>query len=207
MYIPKAFEVQDKDKLAEFIKANSFGILFSNNGSVSTATHLPLLFDKNTGKNGYLYGHMAKANPHWKETGKEVLVVFHGPHSYISPTWYEDPNTVPTWNYVAVHVYGDFIVVDDKESARKIIENTVDFYESSMPNPWQVDVTDEYMEGLMRGIVCFKIEVKRIEGKWKLNQNHPVERQEKVVQTLRKSKDQNALGIADLMERNINQKR
>jgi transcriptional regulator len=202
MYIPKAFEVQDKDKLAEFIKANSFGILFSNNGSLSTATHLPLLFDQNAGKNGYLYGHMAKANPQWKETSKEVLVVFHGPHSYISPTWYEESNTVPTWNYVAVHAYGSFTVIEDKESTKKIMEDTVNYYEASMPNPWKADFSDDYVKALMKGIVCFKIEVSKLEGKWKLNQNHPVQRQELVVQALRKSNDQNALGIADLMEKN-----
>jgi transcriptional regulator len=202
MYIPKAFEVQDKDRLAEFIKVNSFGILFSNNGSLSTATHLPLLFDENTGKNGYLYGHMAKANPHWKEIDREVLVVFHGPHSYISPTWYEDANTVPTWNYVAVHAYGNFTIVEDKENIKKLMEDTVNYYESSMPNPWKADFTDDYVKGLMKGIVCFKIEVNKLEGKWKLNQNHPVDRQQRVVQALRKSSDQNALGIADLMEKN-----
>jgi transcriptional regulator len=207
MYIPKAFKVEERDKLVEFIKGNSFGILFSNNGSLPMATHLPLLFDEDAGENGYLFGHMARANPHWKETSDEVMVVFHGPHSYISPTWYEDPNTVPTWNYVAVHAYGDFIVVEDKEGTKKIIEDTVNFYESSMPKPWKADFTEEYIEGLMKGIVCFSIKVNKLEGKWKLNQNHPVDRQRKVVQALRKNNDQNTLGIANLMEMNINQKR
>jgi transcriptional regulator len=202
MYIPKAFEVNDKQKLEEFIKANSFGILFSTNGSLPMATHLPLLFDENEGKNGCLYGHMAKANPHWRETSKEVFVVFHGPHSYISPTWYGDPNTVPTWNYVAVHAYGSFNVIEDKESTKKIMEDTVNYYEASMPNPWKADFSDDYVQGLMKGIVCFKIEVTKLEGKWKLNQNHSVEKQQRVVQALRKSNDQNALGIADLMEKN-----
>lgn len=204
MYIPKSFEVNDRQILFNFIRNNSFGILFSRTEPGSFATHLPFLLEETTDR-GCLLAHMAKANPHWKELQhEEVLVVFNGPHAYISPTWYGEKNTVPTWNYVAVHVYGEFELIEDQESLKSIIEKTVQFYESSMPNPWQADFHDEFTDQLMKAIVGFKIRITKIEGKWKLSQNHSIERQQNVIRSLRQIQEYDSQKIADLMEQNVN---
>lgn len=108
MYVPTSFREDHPEKLHEFIKSYSFGTLFSDTEGGLQASHLPFLLDEKMGTQGVLAGHMAKANSHWQSlSGQEVLVVFQGPHVYISPAWYEEPETVPTWNYVAVHVYGN----------------------------------------------------------------------------------------------------
>lgn len=204
MYIPKAFQVSDKPKLYDFIKSNSFGILFSQIESGPFATHLPFLIDENSGEGGVLISHIAKANPHWKNlNNEEVLVVFSGPHTYISPTWYNEKNTVPTWNYVAVHVYGTVRILDEKEEMVELMKKTVDFYEASMPNPWNTQFDNDFIEGLMRGIVGFEISINKIEGKWKLNQNHSIERQQNVVNGLKTSNKYNSIEIASIMEENI----
>jgi transcriptional regulator len=204
MYIPKAFEVNDKTKLVNFIRDNSFGILFSQEESGPLATHLPFLMDAKTGENGVLIGHMAKQNPHWnKLNGKEVLVVFPGPHAYISASWYNEPNTVPTWNYVAVHVYGTVRIIEKNEERVERMEKMVNFYESSMPTPWNAQFNDEFIDRLMNGIVVFEISINKMEGKWKLSQNHSIERQQNVINGLKASNKYDSATIAKMMERNI----
>jgi transcriptional regulator len=204
VYIPKAFEVNDKTKLYNFIKKNSFGILFSQEENGPFATHLPFLIDEKKGEPDVLIGHMAKPNPHWKNLdNKEVLVVFSGPHAYISPTWYNEDNTVPTWNYVAVHIYGTFKIINKKDELVDLMEKTVHFYESSMPNPWKAPFDTNFIDGLMSGIVGFEISINKMEGKWKLNQNHSNKRQENLVKGLRSSNQYNSEEIANIMEENI----
>ncbi|MGG5255351.1 FMN-binding negative transcriptional regulator [Neobacillus sp. SM06] len=206
MYIPKAFEVTDKKKLVNFIQNHSFGILFSETGDGPFATHLPFLFDETKGENGVLIGHMAKPNLHWgKLDKKEVLIVFSGPHAYISPAWYNETNTVPTWNYVAVHVFGEFHLIENKQEMQSIIEKTVDFYESPMPNPWEANLDDKFIDGLMNGIVGFEINIKKIEGKWKLNQNHSRQRQQNVINGLKTRDEYDSQEIALLMEQNLHE--
>lgn len=201
MYIPKAFEMNDRPTLVEFIKKNSFGILFSHTENGPFATHLPFLMIDDKGEHGVLLGHMAKPNPHWRDlNNKEVLVVFQGSHAYISPSYYKEANTVPTWNYVTAHVYGDFKVIDDKQGMKNILEKTVDLYESGMPNPYKSEFGNLFMDGLMNGIVCFEITIKRIEGKWKLSQNHSPQRQQNVIYELNRSHDDHSKEIAKLME-------
>lgn len=203
MYIPKYFAETDPEKLVDFIQANSFGILFSQRNGQAFATHVPFLVQQEAGSNGWLRGHMAKANPHWRELEGEVLVVFPGPHVYISPAWYEEEKVVPTWNYLAVHVYGQISVIHDEECLLQIVRDTVSFYEADRPAPWRLDTSSEYVHKMLKGIVGFKIEITRLEGKWKLSQNHPVTRQEKVVKALRQLPGQNSGEIADLMEGNL----
>lgn len=206
MYTPKAFEVTDRQTINDFIRKNSFGILFSHTGSQPTATHLPFLLEEEGAGHGLLLGHMAKANPQWREAdNQEVLVVFQGPHTYISPTWYNEANTVPTWNYVAVHAHGKFKVINDKHRAQVIIESTVNFYESAMPIPWSVDLSNTFMDGLMGAIVAFEITIRRVEGKWKLSQNHSLERRNKVIAALEDHSKENSAQIAKLMRRTMDQ--
>ncbi|MBP1996945.1 FMN-binding negative transcriptional regulator [Paenibacillus eucommiae] len=201
MYIPKSFEVKETDAIYDFIENNSFAILFSQKGDNPLATHLPLLLDRDE---GCLYGHMAKANTHWENIESEVLVVFSGPHSYISPSWYETPHSVPTWNYVAVHVNGNLESIEDNKSLMKILDDSVSYFESGKPNPWNTSKADiNFISNLSKGIVGFKIQITKIEGIWKLSQNHSKVRQEGVITALELRGDDNSKQIAKLMRGNV----
>lgn len=201
MYIPAAFQETDPEKLFDLIQQYSFGLLVSEFDGEPFASHLPILLDRSFAPQGCLIGHMARANPQWKQAdGQTVLAVFSGPHAYISPEWYESDNVVPTWNYAAVHVYGTFQLINDRDKLLQIVADYVDFYEATMPQPWKFDRAGEYSQKLAQAIVGFRIEVSRIEGKWKFNQNQPLERQQKVIQRLSASLDQTDQAVAALMQ-------
>ncbi|WCK55077.1 FMN-binding negative transcriptional regulator [Aneurinibacillus sp. Ricciae_BoGa-3] len=203
MYIPSSFEVTEKEAIYDFMEKHSFAIVFSQKDNTPFATHLPLLLDR---KEECLYGHMAKANPHWKEITNEILVVFNGAHTYISPSWYETNQAVPTWNYVAVHAYGKLELVEDNNQLAKILAESVNRYESSMPNPWNMDLVDpSFIDNLSKAVVGFKIQITKLEGKWKLSQNHSKERQERVINALELQGDENSKQIAQLMKMNLEQ--
>jgi len=203
MYIPAAFAEQDLNRLYEFIEQHSFGLLVSQVDAAPFATHLPFLLDRAAGPHGALIGHVARANPQWREAGGQtVLAIFSGPHAYISPTWYEAEQVVPTWNYVAVHAYGRIQIIEDEGALLKIVQETVRFYESVMPRPWSFDGSGTFAERMLAQIVGFRIEIDKIEGKWKLNQNQPVERRQKVVQALQQGHgDENAEAVAAMMRK------
>ena len=130
MYIPTAFAETDAKKLHDFIAANSFGLLISTHQGEPFATHLPFLLERDAGPHGALAGHVARANPHWRDLdGQNVLAVFSGPHAYVSPSWYESDGVVPTWNYVAVHAYGVCRLVDDVDGLTRILKASVATYE------------------------------------------------------------------------------
>lgn len=207
MYLPKHYAVTDRQQLHDFIKGNGFGILFSGNGPEPVASHLPFILDESAGEQGTLLSHMAGANRQWRHAdGQQVLTVFQGPHTYVSPTWYQDPETVPTWNYVAVHVYGILKVVQDQERIQNILARITDYYEASLPQPWQAEFTSEYAQQMVKRIVAFEIEIDKMQGKWKLNQNHPEERRRRVVDVLKTMPDDNSRGIVTLMEPSLESK-
>jgi transcriptional regulator len=165
---------------------------------------LPFLLDRSAGSNGSLVGHLARANPQWEQLeGKTVLAVFSGAHAYISPTWYEAENVVPTWNYAAVHVYGKLRLIQDEPTLMNIVRAFVQHYEGNMPKPWSFDDSSSFAKKLIAQIVGFRIEIERIEGKWKLNQNHPVQRRKKVISALRQQGGANAEAVAEMMEKTI----
>jgi transcriptional regulator len=200
MYTPAHFNESDPATLFTLIERYSFATLISNTGTEPFASHLPLLVDRNAGRHGTLIGHMARANPQWQHTDNQtVLAIFAGPHAYISPTWYESANVVPTWNYAAIHVYGTFRAIHDDQQLLKIVHDTVNLYEAAMPTPWKMDTGSDFNQKLVKAIVGFNIQITRIEGKLKLNQNHTPDRRETVIRALEKSPDQNAREIADLM--------
>lgn len=200
MYIPPAFAETNQNTLHDFIEQNSFGLLVSQFEGAPFATHLPFLLERTVGPHGSLIGHVARANPQWREvSGQTVLSIFTGPHAYISPTWYEAEQVVPTWNYTAVHAYGPIRIVEDKKSLLETVRAMVCYYEQAMPRPWTFDPTSTFIERLLTQIVGFRIEIEKIEGKWKLNQNHPAERRRKVEQALHAQRDESAQGVAALM--------
>ena len=198
MYVPPHFQQSDEAKLFDFIASHSFGLLVSRVAGELFATHLPLLSNKAAPPRGQIWGHMARSNPQWQDlAGQSVLTVFSGPHAYISPTWYEADNVVPTWNYVAVHAYGTCELTNDETTSR-IVEDYVATYERSQPKPWTIDAASPFFGKLVQMVVGFRINITRLEGKWKLGQNHPAERREKVVRRLTESDDLNAQAIARL---------
>ncbi|KKB39006.1 FMN-binding negative transcriptional regulator [Bacillus thermotolerans] len=205
MYIPKHFQLNDEEMINEFIEQYSFATLFSQHNGEPYATHLPLTFNKDEHA---LYGHFARPNEQWRDTGnQQVLAVFHGPHCYISPSWYETPVAVPTWNYVSVHVYGRLERIEDQEIIVNSLHEMVNKYEKANSSYQLNEVDAKFMEGMTKAIVAFKINITKIEAKAKLSQNHPVERQELVIQQLESSSEQNDLQIASLMKKNLEKSR
>lgn len=208
MYVPSAFQVTDAVRLAKFMTEHSFATVVTQLEGLPFASHLPLLYDPAVGQQGTLFGHMARANPQWQGAvnqpeGSPALAIFNGPHTYISPTWYADPNTVPTWNYVAVHATGKLKLIDDPQSMLQLLTKTVNIYEAALPQPWRIEDQDAmFIEKLLAGIVGFQITVERLEGKWKLNQNQSVERRERVIETLSQSTRHDDQEIAKLMRGN-----
>lgn len=199
MYIPKYFAIQDEEMKYETIEQNSFATLFSQHNGEPYATHLPLVLNRETLT---LYGHFARPNAQWKDSeNQQVLAIFQGPHSYISPSWYETNKAVPTWNYVAVHVYGELEVVEDKQELLNSLQDLVHKYEDAQSTYSLDDVDPDYMAGLSKGIVGFKIKINKIEGKAKLSQNHSIERRNLVVEKLEKVGSEGSKRIAELMRK------
>jgi transcriptional regulator len=200
MYIPHHFAEPDFEKLHEAIEHYSFATLVSSAAGQMSASHLPLLLDRTSGENGTLVGHMARANLQWRDAaGQEVLAIFSGPHVYISPQWYEAKEVVPTWNYVAVHAYGCFQLMEDEADLEKLLARMVQTYEASQPRPWTINEPAEFVQRLLRQIVGFRIPITRLEGKWKLNQNRPTDQRQKVIAALSTRNDENSQSIAQLM--------
>ncbi len=164
MYTPKHFEVTDPEVVFDFIQKNAFGQLISSVESRPFATHVPFLrADDRT----VLTTHLAKQNPQLEEIeGQEVLIIFFGPHAYISPQWFNSPG-VPTWNYQAVHVHGKCATFKEPERLKALVETLTNQYEKEFEQPWQ----PEYNEKLLQAIVGVEIQITGIQGKFKLSQN------------------------------------
>lgn len=201
MYIPSAFKIEDGERLRAFIEANAFATVISESSNRLFASHLPLLLEGKPDGGAFLSGHLALANPQSRdfETGKEVLCVFQGPHSYISPAWYQTSPAVPTWNYAAVHVYGRPSLITDQTRLAAVLDETIRRYEGGNAEAYQVSLPPEYRAKMMKGIVGFQITISRIEGKFKLGQNRSPEDVASVYEQLRASSSPDARGLADFM--------
>jgi transcriptional regulator len=206
MYIPASFQMSDPSELHAFMREQSFALLVTQGKAGMVASHLPLLLNADAGPHGMLFGHMARANPQWRDVEGEALAIFTGPHVYVSPTWYESPGTVPTWNYVAVHAYGELRLVEDRDGLHDILSRSVAVYEGGMPEPWSFNASDPDIDKMLKSIVGFRIEISRLEGKAKLNQNHSEERCRKVIRALAAQTDENSRAIAKLMTSALNGK-
>jgi transcriptional regulator len=202
MYIPAAFREDRLEVLHAHIRDNSFGTLVSLVNGELCATHMPFLLDQTRGPNGTLMGHMARANPHWRgfASGVESLVIFHGPHAYISPSWYVAEQSVPTWNYTVVHAYGTPSLMDDAPRVRELLERTVRTFEGDRQDAWSTErVAESYIASMARGIVAFELPIARLEGKRKLGQNRAAADVQGAVEGLRGQADTVSLAVAELM--------
>lgn len=180
MYRPAAFRQDDLAQLHAQIAASGLALLTSAGPAGLQATHLPLLLVPEEGEFGTLYGHFARANPHWPAlAGQEALAVFSGPDAYVHPGWYpgkaEHGQGVPTWNYIAVHAWGPVETFDDPDRLRELLARLTARHEAGRPKPWSLDEAPaEYIERQLRAIVGFALPIHRLEGQWKLSQNRQV---------------------------------
>ena len=201
MYVPEAFRESDPTKLFNFIEANSFGLLVSQVDGKPFASHLPFLLDRPASPHGRLLGHLAAANPQGQQAdGQTVLVIFSGPHAYISPTWYNHVN-VPTWNYQSVHLYGKPRIITDYEEAYRLLKRLVDRYESN--SPYQLEsLPKDFVEKEIKGIVAFQIDVTKLEANYKLSQNRKDADYANIILQLERRTDDLSHGVADAMRQN-----
>ena len=199
MYISKLYREEDRAKILDFLKKNEFATLVTYDGAKPTASHL--LFEvTEEGESLFLNGHMSRANPLWKsfEKNVEVLVIFQGPHTYISPTWYNHIN-VPTWNYQAVHLYGSPRVVDGDEYYA-ILSRLIARYEGRTSYRME-NLPQDFVEKQMNGTVGFQVEVTRIEANYKLSQNRDDEDCHNIIKRLNQREDEMSHAVAEAMKR------
>lgn len=173
MYVPSSFDVSDGRILESFISRYGFATLITSSSAGLIASHIPITLRKR-GDANYLIGHVARANHQWHAfDGKtEALAIFHGPHAYVSPTWYATSPAVPTWNYAVVHVYGKPVASEERDFAKAALVDLVAKYENARRNPWRVEsIAPDLFDKLAGAIVAFEMPVERIEGNFKLGQN------------------------------------
>jgi transcriptional regulator len=200
MYIPPYYREEDEGKLLSFMQAHNFANLVSSVNNLPMATHLPFVIEKRNEKI-FLVSHMAKANSQWQSfTNNSVLIIFQGPHAYISPSNYEKQQNVPTWNYIAVHAYGIPRIIDDPKDVWNLMERTIHNFETKFIEQWK-NLSPEYVNGMLKAIVAFEIEVTKLEGKFKLSQNKTKNEQQNIISSFEKSDDSTQREIAEEMKK------
>lgn len=206
MFIPKYFKVTDYDEIIDFVNENSFGTLVTIKDRKPIATHIPLELSK-VGDDYYITGHMAYGNPQWRtfDTGEEVLIMFQGPHAYISSSWYEHEN-VPTWNYQSVHVYGNASIME-KEELIQDLTSLLEKYEKHRKNPilWD-NLSPQFLETQLKGIVGFKIKISEMQAAYKLSQNRNDEDYQNIIAQLQSEPNLHSQHMAEVMKKKVENK-
>jgi transcriptional regulator len=200
MYTPKHFVNNNTDEVKDFIKKNAFGILVSQSAGKILATHIPLELSDDGTK---LTGHLSRGNAQWKnfQSEEEVLAIFSGPHTYISPSWYNHEN-VPTWNYTAAHVYGTITIIDGDQLYNSL-KHLVDKYEKHSAKPVTMEsLSPDYVKRAMLGIVGFEISITKMEASFKLSQNRDEVNYNNIIHELEKREDDQSSQVAKAMKRN-----
>ncbi len=207
MYVPKSFQVQNEALMFDLMRKFNFALLVTTgDDGLPFATSIPFLIHE---KSRTIESHVAKANPQWQhfKMGKEVLVIFQGEHTYVSPHWYKTAPRVPTWNYVTVHAYATAKIIEDETKILTQLNGLVRNHEAHQEKPWDTSgLTPEYMQGMMRGLVAFELNITRLEGKFKLGQNGPLQDMLSAASHLEQSNDQNARTIGRMMREHAEEK-
>jgi transcriptional regulator len=200
MYVPKAFAVDDLPQLQDFMEEFNFATVVTQRDGELTASHIPFLLDRNAGPYGVLRAHVAIRNPQLEDfrSGSRALVIFQGPHTYVSPSWYVKRENVPTWNYTVVHAYGVPEILD-REAMVALLKGLVGKHESSFAQPWDFDPDDSFMQKQMPEIAGFEIKIEKLQGKFKLNQNRTAADRAGVIEALSASEDPLQQAVARLM--------
>jgi transcriptional regulator len=205
MYIPPAFQEDDIASVHAAIRAARLATLITATKEGMIGTPLPMILDATEGPHGTLYGHVARANPQWKLAPVgNAMAVFMGPDAYVTPSWYatkrETGKVVPTWNYIAVHVYGPVEFFEDASRLRDIVTRLTNLHETPRAEPWAVtDAPEEFIKSQLRGIVGLRMPITRIDGKRKMSQNRSAEDRAGVVDGLAASDDATDRAVADLI--------
>ena len=198
MYIPKNFLITNRQEAFSFMQRYSFATIVTTNDNIPTATHLPFLVTKRDDQI-ILSSHFAKANPQWPALiNCKPLVIFSEPHAYISPKHYEQVNSVPTWNYMAIHAYGTAVLIESVEKKIELLEQTIQFYEVDYLKQWTGLPTD-YKLKMMNGIVGFEIMVDDLQGSKKLSQNKTEKERDNIIAELNNSVNTNEKDLAAYM--------
>jgi transcriptional regulator len=202
MYTPRYFREPDQQNLLRFIRENSFATLVSSSDGALLASHIPLDLKMQEDGSPLLIGHLARANDQWSTLSPDhaVLAIFVSPSAYISPRWYDHVN-VPTWNYMAVHVYGRPRIIEDSSALFALVKEQVEKYETGSDHPYRAeDLPEDFLRRELRGIVGVAIPVERIEASVKLSQNRNPRDYQNIITELRNRQDPGSLSIADLMK-------
>jgi transcriptional regulator len=203
MYIPPRHTETDQRSIVEFMKKYSFATMVTSGDGIPIATHVPFIIEEREGA-VYLLTHIARANDQWKDfSGKQVLVIFHEPHAYVSAKFYDSKEDVPTWNYVAVHAYGAATIIDSREGIEALFVKTFDFYDPSFHEQWKNDLSDEYKTKLINRIVACEIAVTGLQGKKKLSQNYSPHEVNRIADGLTQSGDTLVRTIGDMMREEL----
>lgn len=202
MYIPELYKNENQAEIEEFIHQNGFAIMVNQTHGKLWATHIPLILDVNESGKKILVGHISKLNPQGEsfQDCDEVLAIFSGPHTYISSSWYDHEN-VPTWNYLAVHVYGK-VTIYNHEQAVNSLKKLVDKYEAKSEKPIRIENLSEKTMREVRGIIAFEIEITSIEAQKKLSQNRDNKNYQNIISELEKTNDNQSIAIANEMKKN-----
>jgi transcriptional regulator len=198
MYAPRIFQNTNDEEIKRFIRENGFAILVSQVDSRPWASHIPLELSEDGGQ---LFGHVSKANPQWRNfsEGAEVLAIFTGPHAYISSSWYDHEN-VPTWNYIAVHVYGNVRIIEG-EALLQSLKRLVDKYEVNSASPVSVEkMSSQYLDKQLNGVTGFAISINEVHASYKLSQNRDTKNYDEVIRQLEKRTDAGSAGVAEAMK-------
>ena len=202
VYIPRPFALREPKQIARLIAEHPFATLVTPGTPEPQVSHLPLQFDPAGGRRGTLLGHMARANPHWQHFARGAsIAIFHGPHAYVSPSWYAEPATaVPTWNYCVAHLHGTVELMDDEHAKRALLDAMVQRYESARGKPWRLQLEGRALEAMLGAIVGFRLRVEHIDAKFKLSQNRSAEDRDRVIARLRAEGYADADATAEWME-------
>jgi transcriptional regulator len=203
MYVPKHFRQDDLPAIHRLMREYSFATLVSTeDDGVPIATHLPVVLAEEPAPYGSLKAHMALGNPQWRTLApeREVLVIFQGPHAYITPSWYENALSVPTWNYATVHAYGVPRLIQDHDELYVHLRSLVEKHEGQFAEQWRLDsLPDDYVQKMMQGVVGVEIQLTRLQGKWKMSQNRSDNERVRVSAELRASHDPMLREVGDLV--------
>jgi transcriptional regulator len=186
VYTPSSFAVTDRAAIARLMHDHPFATLVTPATPEPFISHLPLLFVPDREPRGTLLGHMARTNPHWEHAAHAAsIAIFHGPHAYVSPSWYAEPaKAVPTWNYATVHVHGALEVIHDPLETRAVLDALVQRFEAGREAPWTFAMPPQQRDALVNAIVAFRVRVQSVEAKFKLSQNRPPHDQLRVAAAL-----------------------
>ena len=205
MYCPAHFDEPRLDILHDLIAQQPLATLVTQSNQGLTADHIPLLLRNDGSPFGTLVGHVARNNPLWQLADREILAIFHGPDCYISPSWYatkqQTGKVVPTWNYVVAHAYGTLRAIEDPEWIHEQLEMLTHQHEQHLPNPWtDADAPSDYIKNLLGKIVGIEIPIARLQGKWKVSQNQPLENQQSVIEELLLQDNPTSEAMAELVQ-------